>query len=73
MDTKPIRVEFMNGDYSKAYDLITGAKIKIVYKTVADVEPHHATIHFDNAADRDKAIQLLEGAGIQWYPPAPFF
>ena len=73
MDTKPLRVEYLNGDYSKAYDLIAKAGIKMVYKTVADVEPHHAAIHFDNVTDRDKAAKLLEEASIKWYPPTPFF
>lgn len=73
MDTKPIRVEYLNGDYNRAFDLIRAAGIKIIYKTVADVEPHHAAIHFDNIADRDKAARILEEAGIKWYPPTPFF
>lgn len=73
MDTKPIRVEYMNGDYSRAYDLIVGAGIKIISKTVATVEPYHATIHLDNVEDRDKVTKLLEEAGIAWYPATPFF
>lgn len=73
VDTKPIRVEYMNGDYNRAFDLIAGAGIKIVYKTVATVEPYHATIHLDTREDRDKVTTLLEEAGIQWHPATPFF
>jgi len=73
VDTKPIRVDYMNGDYNKAYDLISEAGVKIVYKTVAGVEPHHATIHLGTTEDRDKATKLLEGSGIGWSLPTPFY
>lgn len=73
VETIPIRVDYMNGDYNKAYDLIAEAGIKIVYKTVAGVEPYHATIHLENYEDRDKATMLLDQAGIQWSPPTPFY
>jgi mono/diheme cytochrome c family protein len=70
--TVPIRVDYMNGDYDKAYDLITNAKIKIVYKTVASVEPYHATIHV-LPQDAEKVKKLLDKAGIKHYPPTPFY
>lgn len=70
--TTPIRVDYMNGDYDKAYDLLTGKKIKIFYKTVASVEPHHATIHLE-PGDGPKAKKLLDKAGIKWYAPTPFY
>ncbi|HBY92854.1 MAG: hypothetical protein M5U01_39300 [Ardenticatenaceae bacterium] len=73
MDTKPIRVDYSNGDYSRAYDLITGAGLKIIYKNVSSVEPYHVTIHLENIASRDAAAQLLDEAGINWYPATPFF
>ncbi|MFQ5612337.1 MAG: hypothetical protein ACE5H9_09415 [Anaerolineae bacterium] len=73
MDTKPLRMDYANGDYSRAYDLISGAGIKIVYKTVASVEPYHATIHLEHEQDRDRAAKLLDEAGIQWFSPVPFY
>lgn len=73
VDTKPIRVDYMNGDYSKAYDIITEAGIKITYKSVAGVEPHHAAIFLATLEDRDKATKLLDDAGIKWYKPTPFY
>ncbi len=73
MDTKPIRVDYANGNYSKAFDMLTEAGIKIVYKTVNSVEPYYATIHLDNIEDREQAKKMLEDAGISWYLPAPAF
>ncbi len=73
MDTKPIRVAFANGDYDKAFDLIAGAGLKIVYKTVASVEPYEATIHLEDYESRDKATQALDEAGISWSEPVPFY
>lgn len=70
--TTPIRVEYMNGDYNKAYDILAKEKVAMVYKTVASVEPYHATIHVD-PADGEKAKQLLSKAGIKWYQPVPFY
>ncbi len=73
MDTKPVRVDYANGDYSQAYDLISKAGIKIVYKTVNSVEPYQATIHLENLEDRDKATKLLDEANINWSEPVPAF
>lgn len=70
--TAPIRVEYMNGDYNKAYDALAKEKIPMVYKSVASVEPYHATIHV-NPEDGDKAKELLTKSGIKWYPPTPFY
>jgi len=73
VDTKPIRVAYMNGDYDKAYDLLTEAGLKIAYKTVASVGPYEATIHLGDSEARNKAIQILEEAGIAWSEPKPFY
>jgi lipoate-protein ligase A len=70
--TSPIRVEYLNGDYGKAYDLLMEKKIKIIYKTVASVEPYHATIHVA-PEDEEKAKKILEKAKIKYYPPTPFY
>ncbi|MBI5043490.1 MAG: hypothetical protein HZC10_06620 [Nitrospirae bacterium] len=70
--TTPIRVDYMNGDYNKAYDILAKEKIAMVYKAVASVEPYHATIHV-NPEDGEKAKQLLTKAGIKWHPPTPFY
>ncbi len=73
MDTKPIRVSYSNGDYGKAYDLIASAGLKIVYKTVASVEPYEATIHLEDYVSREKATQALDEAGVAWSEPKPFY
>lgn len=70
--TSPIRMAYLNGDYDRAFDLLKEAGIKIVYRTVASVEPYHATIHVE-PADKDKANEILKQAGIHLYPPTPFY
>lgn len=70
--TSPLRMAYLNGDYDRAFDLLKGAAIKIVYRTVASVEPYHATMHVE-PEDKEKAKTLLERAGIQLYPPTPFY
>jgi len=70
--TSPIRVDYMNGDYSKAYDLLIEDGDKIIYKTVASVEPYHATIHVAQE-DEEKVKELLDKADIKYYPPTPFY
>lgn len=34
MDTKPIRVDYMNGDYNNAYDLITEAGVSVDFQSL---------------------------------------
>lgn len=68
--TAPIRVDYE--DYSKAYDSLTGAGIKIVYKTVSSVAPYHATIHLEEA-DEAEAKKILAREGIKYHPVVPFY
>ncbi|MDI6786501.1 MAG: hypothetical protein QMD92_07295 [bacterium] len=68
----PIRVDYMNKDYDKAFDLLMENKINIIYKTVASVEPYHATIHL-SPEDSEKAKKILNDAGIKWSEPVPFY
>ncbi len=70
--TSPLRMDYMNGDYNHAFDLLKQAGIKIAYRTVASVEPYQATIHVE-PQDKEKAKNLIEGAGIRLYPPTPFY
>ncbi len=70
--TSPLRIEYLNGDYNRAFDALKGAGIKIAYRTVASVEPYHATIHVE-PEDKEKAIAILKQAGVQLHPPTPFY
>ncbi len=70
--TAPLRLAYLNGDYDRAFDLLKEGGIKMVYKTVAAVEPYHATIHLE-LEDKEKAKAILQQAGIPVYPPTPFF
>jgi len=70
--TTPIRVDYMNGDYDKAYDALADKKIGIIYKTVASVEPYHATLHVE-PGEGDNAKKVLDNAKIKWYEPTPFY
>jgi hypothetical protein len=68
----PIRVDYMNGDYHRAYELLQKNKIPIKYKTVMTVPPFHATIHVF-PPDGVKAMKLLRKAGITMYKVKPVF
>ncbi len=70
--TSPLRIAYMNGDYERAFDLLKQAGIKMAYRTVASVEPYHATIHVE-PEDKEKAKTIIEQAGIRLYPPKPFY
>jgi hypothetical protein len=70
--TSPLRIAYLNGDYGRAFDLLKDAGIKIAYRTVASVEPYHATIHVE-PEDKEKARAIIEQAGIRLYPPIPFY
>jgi hypothetical protein len=68
----PIRVDYMNGDYHKAFDLLKSKKIPIKYKTVMTVPPFHATIHiFPNFGVQ--AMETLAKAKIKMYKAKPVF
>lgn len=70
--TSPLRVEYLNGDYERAFDALKAAGIKITYRTVASVEPYHATIHVE-PEDKERATGILKQAGVRIYPPTPFY
>lgn len=68
----PIRVEYLNGDYHKAYDLLKANKLPIKYKTVMTVPPFHATIHtFPKFGVQ--AMKLLAKNKIKMYKAKPVF
>ncbi len=72
IETSPLRMAYLNGDYDRAFDLLKQAGVKIAYRTVASVEPYHATIHVE-MEDKEKARATVEQAGIKLYPPTPFY
>ncbi|RZD13859.1 MAG: hypothetical protein EVJ47_08740 [Candidatus Acidulodesulfobacterium ferriphilum] len=68
----PIRVEYLNGDFDKAEEILKKANIHIVGRNVASVTPYHATI-FVGLKDEEKAINLVKKAGIKTYAVEPYF
>ena len=68
----PIRVDYINGDFDKAEEILKNAKISIVGRNVASVTPYHATI-FVNLDDEAKAKKLIKTAGINMHPIEPYF
>ncbi|HEQ78584.1 MAG TPA: hypothetical protein ENI78_03055 [Euryarchaeota archaeon] len=68
----PIRVDYMNGDYHKGYDLMKKNKVPIKYKTVMTIPPFHATIHIF-PPDGVKAMKLFREASITMYKVKPTF
>jgi len=68
----PIRVEYINGDFDKAEDILKKADIHILGRNVASVTPYHATI-FVSLQDEEKALSLIKKAGIKIYPAEPYF
>lgn len=68
----PIRVDYMNGDYHKAYDLLKSKKLPIKYKTVMTVPPFHATIHIFPKYGV-QAMKLLNKNKIKMYKAKPVF
>ncbi len=68
----PIRVEYINGDFDKAQEIIKQANIHILGRNVASVTPYHATI-FVGIGDEGKALSLLKKSGIKTYPVEPYF
>ncbi len=68
----PIRVEYINGDFDKAEEIIKKAGVHIVGRNVASVTPYHATI-FVGLEDEKKAIDLIKKAGIKTYEVEPYF
>lgn len=68
----PVRVDYMNGDYHKAFDLLKKNKIPVKYKVVMTVPPFHATIHVF-PPDGVKAMKLLRDKKITMYKIKPSF
>ena len=68
----PIRVEYINGDFDKAEEILKKADIHILGRNVASVTPYHATI-FVELGDEDKALGLIKKSGIKTYPIEPYF
>jgi hypothetical protein len=68
----PIRVDYMSGDYHKAFDLLRSKKIPVKYKTVMTVPPFHATIHIFPSFGV-QAMQLLAKNKINMYKAKPVF
>ncbi len=68
----PIRVDYMNGDYHKAREILEKNGIRIMYCTVMSVPPYHATIHVV-PEDGVKAMKLLKQNGIKMYKVKPVF
>ncbi|MFQ6105637.1 MAG: hypothetical protein ACE5NL_01020 [Candidatus Hydrothermarchaeaceae archaeon] len=68
----PIRVDYMNGDFRKAWDMLKKKNVPLKYKTVMTVPPFHATIHvFPMHAV--EAMKILKRAGIKMYKAKPVF
>jgi hypothetical protein len=68
----PIRVEYINGDFDKAEEILKKADIHVLGRNVASVTPYHATI-FVSLQDEDKALSLIKKTGIKTYPVEPYF
>jgi|TARA_B100001964_G_scaffold18833_2_gene19265 hypothetical protein len=68
----PIRIDYMNGDYHKAFDLLKSNDIPIKYKTVMTVPPFHATLHMFPSYGLE-AMQLLLKNKIKMYKAKPVF
>ncbi|ODS35500.1 MAG: hypothetical protein A7316_07130 [Candidatus Altiarchaeales archaeon WOR_SM1_86-2] len=72
IESTPLRLDYMNGDFEKAEGLLKEENINIIHRTVATVEPYHATIFVDKSRG-DSAKKILEKNKIKIYPPKPFF
>ncbi|MFW0884610.1 hypothetical protein ACMCNP_06145 [Candidatus Acidulodesulfobacterium sp. H_13] len=68
----PIRVEYINGDFDKAEEILKKVDIHILGRNVASVTPYHATI-FVGLEDEEKALGSIKKAGIKTYPIEPYF
>ncbi|MHB8231623.1 MAG: hypothetical protein ACYDDB_01805 [bacterium] len=68
----PIRVEYINGDFDKAEEVLKKADIHILGRNVASVTPYHATI-FVGLKDEEKALGLIKKSGVKTYPVEPYF
>ncbi len=68
----PIRVEYINGDFDKAEEILKKVDIHILGRNVASVTPYHATI-FVGLEDEKKALDLIKKAGITTYLIEPYF
>lgn len=68
----PIRVDYLNGDFHAAYDLLKKNNIPLKYKTVMTVPPFHATLHIFPTFGV-KAMKLFKKSGIKMYKAKPVF
>jgi hypothetical protein len=68
----PIRVDYINGDFNKAEEILKKADIHIVGRNVASVTPYHATI-FVSLEEEKTAYDLIKKSGIKTYPIEPYF
>ncbi|MCL4542240.1 MAG: hypothetical protein M1458_00635 [Deltaproteobacteria bacterium] len=68
----PIRVDYINGDFDKAEEILQKANVHIVGRNVASVTPYHATI-FVGLKEEKKAVDLIKKAGIKTYEVEPYF
>jgi len=72
IESTPIRLDYMNGDFEKAEDLLRKENINIIYRTVATIEPYHGTIFVDKPQG-DSAKKIIGKNKIKIYRQKPFF
>lgn len=70
--SKPMRLDYLNGDWKKARAALAAEEIDIMFQSVASVEPHTATIHVSRA-DGERAAAAIEAAGVAWQEPTPYY
>ena len=68
----PIRLDYTNGDYHKAFDLLKENKIPVKNKTLMTVPPFHATLHIFPKYGV-QAMELLRKNKIAMYKVKPVF
>lgn len=70
--SKPMRLDYLNGDWKKARAALAKEGIAIMFQSVASVEPHTATIHV-SLDDGERAAAAIEAAGVSWQEPTPYY
>lgn len=68
----PIRIDYINGDFDKAEEILKKQGIGIQGRNVASVTPYHATI-FVSIDEEAKAKELIKKAGIKTFPVEPLY